>query len=115
MDGENSGYWRTEKEWPLARTQYTKYFLREGSSKTIDSLNDGVLSKVEPTNNEVPDLYVYDPSNPTSTVGGNLTGTTLGAERGPLDQKEVEKGVLTYTTDALVEDTEVTGPIEVKL
>ncbi|MBT2689254.1 CocE/NonD family hydrolase [Bacillus sp. ISL-47] len=115
MDEENSGYWRTEKEWPLARTEYTKYYLRDGKSGTIHSLNDGVLSPEKPKANEKPDAYTYDPDNPVETVGGNLSGTTPASKRGPQDQQEIEQGVLTFTTDALKEDTEVTGPIEVKL
>jgi putative CocE/NonD family hydrolase len=114
MDGEDS-YWRTEKEWPLERTQYTKFYLQEGKSESINSLNDGVLSTEEPKKNEEPDQYTYDPSNPTPTVGGNLSGTTPGSKRGPLDQQHIEEGVLTYTTEVLEEDTEVTGPIEVNL
>jgi putative CocE/NonD family hydrolase len=115
MEGENEGYWRYENEWPLARTKYTTYYLREGESGSIDSLNDGVLSLEAPSENEEADTYTYDPNNPTPTVGGNLTGTASKEERGPLEQGDVEKDVLTYTTTPLDEDTEITGPIKVKL
>lgn len=115
MDEENSGYWRTEKEWPLERTEYTNYYLREGKSGTIESLNDGVLSPEKPKAAEMPDSYTYDPDNPVQTAGGNLSGTTPASKRGPQDQQDIEKGVLTFTTDVLKEDTEVTGPIEVNL
>ena len=49
------------------------------------------------------DRYIYDPADPVRTLGG----------MGPCDQQQVEKrnDVLVYTTSPLVEDTEVTGPI----
>ena len=39
--GEN--YWRYEKEWPLARTQYTKYYFRSGG-RANSLYGDGTLS-----------------------------------------------------------------------
>nr|BAA01048.1 glutaryl 7-ACA acylase precursor [Brevibacillus laterosporus] len=115
MKGENDGFWRTEKEWPIARTEYTNYYLHDGKSGTIDSLNDGILSTEKPKSGKKADSYLYDPKNPTPTVGGNISGTTPNDERGPQDQQGIEKDVLTYTTEVLNEDTEVTGPIKVKL
>lgn len=115
MEGENEGYWRSENEWPLARTQYKKYYLREGAPEPIDSLNDGILSTHKPKKKEDPDSFDYDPANPTPTVGGNISGTAPAGVRGPMDQQLIEGDVLTYTTDPLKKDTEVTGPITAHL
>lgn len=46
------GEWRTEVEWPLSRTNWTKYFLRQG----------GTLSVEQPHSSETPDRFTSDPS-----------------------------------------------------
>ena len=98
--------WRAEQEWPLARARNTKFYLHAG----------GKLS-LEPPAQEVPDRYTYDPADPAPTRGG---GTCCGASITPwgmMDQREVEKrpDVLSYTTEPLEQDTEVTGPVSVAL
>ena len=103
--------WRDEQEWPLERTQYTKYYFHsKGKANTLSG--DGELSAELPED-ESPDSYVYDPENPVPTNGGN----NLMMAAGPFDQRSVEErdDVLVYTTPELAEDTEVTGPISVEL
>ncbi len=102
--------WRDEREWPLARTQYTKMYLR-GRGRA-NSLRDGAL-KFEAPADEPADEYTYDPDNPVPTRGG----TTLGLASGVFDQRDVEErdDVLVYTGDVLSKDLEVTGPITMKL
>src|SRR5262249_51729459 len=72
---------------------------------------DGVLSTTAP-GDEPADHYTYDPAKPTRAPfkGGHL-------EDGPVDTRSDAAGdeVLVYTTEALKEDVEVTGPIEAKL
>lgn len=107
--GEN--VWRDEQEWPLARTQYTKYYFHSnGKANTLSG--DGELSTELPED-ESPDSYVYDPENPVPTIGGN----NLFMPSGPFDQRSVEErgDVLVYTTPELTEDIEATGPISVEL
>ncbi len=102
--GEN--IWRDEQEWPLARTQYTPFYLHSG----------GLLSGEKPAGNQSPDQYTYDPTNPTPTYGGALLMNALyGA--GVKDQRAIEArdDVLIYTSEVLTQDTEVTGPVVVKL
>ena len=103
--------WRDENEWPLARTRYTKMFLRGGGhANTLGG--DGALSMAAP-GEEPADRYVYDPDNPVPTRGG----TTLGIRSGAYDQTEIEKrdDVLVYTGDILESDLEVTGPLTMRL
>ena len=94
--------WRSEEQWPLARTIATPYYLRAG----------GTLSGDEPQTGEPPDTYTYDP-NPVPTLGGSNLLTNVG----PYDQRPVESrdDVLCYTTDTLTENLEVTGPISAVL
>ena len=106
--------WRTEQEWPLARTQFTNYYLRSGGR--ANSLHgDGTLSPEEP-GDEPPDQFTYDPDRPVPTIGGNhCCGEILRS--GAFDQRPVERrdDVLVYTTPPLERDLEVTGPVIVKL
>ncbi len=104
--GDNQ--WRSENEWPLARTQYTSYYLHSGGSANT-AAGDGVLSMAAPAGDEPEDKFNYDPKDPVPTLGGNNLGLNLGA----YNQAKVEarKDVLCYTTEALSEDVEVTGPI----
>jgi uncharacterized protein len=103
--------WRDENEWPLARTRYTKIYLRGGGR--ANSLNgDGALAFDAP-GEEPADNYIYDPDDPVPTRGG----TTLAIRPGVFDQTEIEKrdDVLVYTSKVLESDIEVTGPITMRL
>ena len=100
--GENK--WREENEFPLARTVYTDFFLRQGPSHSIDSLNDGLLSKEKPGAEER-DTYRYDPRAPLPTIGGDLFIQPNGAR----DHRPADRESLTYTTPELDEDVEITG------
>ncbi len=108
--GEN--VWRDEHEWPLARTEYTNYYIHsQGNANTLDG--DGTL-RVEKPGEEPVDAYVFDPENPVPTHGGN---NLFGAAAGPFDQREIEKrdDVLVYSTPPLEADMEVTGPVKMVL
>ncbi len=110
--GENR--WRDEQEWPLARTQYTKYYFHsDGQANSLHG--DGLLSREVPSGQEKADQFLYDPDNPVPTHGGNLMFKTTPA--GPYDQSNIEtrQDVLVYTTPPLTEDVEVTGPVKVTL
>ncbi|MBO0860171.1 MAG: CocE/NonD family hydrolase [Chloracidobacterium sp.] len=106
--------WRDEKDFPLARTQNTRYYFH--SHKGANSVSgDGELStKAPPT--EKADTYVYDPHNPTPTIGGRLC-CGAGIPPGPFDQSpnESRQDILVFSSPPLERDTEVTGYITVEL
>jgi len=107
--GANS--WTDENEWPLARTQYTKYFLHSGGR--ANSLHgDGQLSTQSPTK-EPADTYTYDPLNPTPFI----TDATFAQIGGPDDYRSVERrdDVLVYTSDPVTEDTLICGPVRAEI
>ena len=111
--GEN--VWRNENEWPLARTQYTKYYLH--SNGNANSLHgDGRLSP-EPPRTEPTDVYISDPRHPVPTRGGGVTGWPAAMPGGAFDQRTIEErhDVLVYTTPILERDVEVTGPLTLSL
>ncbi len=107
--------WRDEQEWPLARTQYTDYYLHsDGRANT--ATGDGSLS-VEAPGGEAPDVFVYDPRDPVPTHGGALCCGPSFVPGGAFDQQAIEArgDVLCYTTPPLESDVEVTGPLTVTL
>ena len=110
-----SNEWRDENEWPLARTQFTPYYFHSGGG--ANSLEgDGSLSTVTPAD-EPADGFVYNPSFPVPTRGGNTCCNPELVPWGVYDQRPIEyrNDVLVYTSEPLEEDLEVTGPISVTL
>jgi len=106
--------WRDEDDRPLPDTDYVDYFLHSGGHAAT-SAGDGRLSTEAP-GSQPDDEFVYDPLDPVPTTGGPtfLPGLFIGANAGPRDQRAVEQrpDVLCYTTPALTEPLEVTGPVE---
>ncbi len=107
--------WRDEREWPLARTDWQRWYLHSGGSANTVA-GDGTLS-VEPPADEATDRFVYDPDVPVPTNGGcNCCRPDL-VPWGPYDQRDLEMrpDVLCYTSAPLEHDLEVTGPVRVVL
>jgi uncharacterized protein len=104
--------WRGEHEWPLARTEFTRWYL-----------GSGTLGPGEPGAAEPADSYSYDPADPVPTIGGvnSVLTMTQGAETpvlpGPRDQSVLERrdDVLSYTSELLDRDLDLVGPVEVVL
>ena len=108
--GENR--WRGESEWPIQRARVTPYYLQSGGH--AGSLKgDGTLSLTLP-GEQPADKFTYEPTNPVPSLGGN---NLVGALAGPRDQSQLEEreDVLVYTTPALEQDVEVTGPVKLVL
>ena len=60
-----------------------------------------------------PDRFVYDPADPTPTVGGPLLSPPgKQADNGPV---EARADVLTYTTDPLPADLDLAGPVSARV
>ncbi len=107
--GENR--WQKLSDWPPPNMQQVRYFLH--SHRGANTLaGDGALSTVPP-DAEPPDTYVYDPDNPVPSLGGNNLAIDIGVQ----DQQPVEQrtDVLVYTSDALEQPVEITGPVSVAL
>ena len=70
-----------------------------------------------PVARDQPDAFVYDPMNPVPTYGGGFCCMGSSYKPGALDQRPIEtrNDVLVYTTEALEEGMEVSGPIDVTL
>ena len=99
--------WRDEYEWPLERTKWTKFYL----SSSGNAVNDGGGLYPEIKNNDqISDSFIYDPANPVPSLGSQYQTYDFC---GPHDRSHIQRrpDVLTFTTDVLTEDMEITGPI----
>jgi hypothetical protein len=107
--------YRQEDDWPPPQARPTKYFLHS-AGKANSLRGDGSLS-TSPPKSEPADAYVYNPANPTLTIGGPLCCDAERMEPGPRDQRPVEnrEDVLIYSTGPLDRDLEVTGPVTATL
>lgn len=103
--------WRDEHEYPLARTQYTAYYLHSGGNAN-SRYGDGALS-TQTADAESPDRYTYDPARPTPYI----TAPTSSQIGGPDDYTAVQQrgDLLVYVTPPLEKDTTVIGPVRVTL
>jgi len=112
------GVWRKEREWPLARTRWTKFYLHSGGGANT-SAGDGRLDTLPPSSRaagaaERADTFSYDPGDPTPYILDprelelNLNENYAGVEAARRD-------LLTYTTAPLARDVEVTGPLSLTL
>jgi putative CocE/NonD family hydrolase len=90
--------WRDLTDWPPAVTEQT-WYLHAG----------GRLSNEPPADSE-PDLYHYDPADPTPSVGG----PRLSRHPPVVDNRRLEArpDVLTYTSAPLDADLEIAGSVE---
>jgi putative CocE/NonD family hydrolase len=116
---KHGGFWRQEREWPLARARATSYFLHADGSLTVDA----------PTESESRTTFTFDPAHPVPTIGGNISSnqglmsaggydqrprddTHPAGDRLPLSQR---RDVLVFRTAPLTSDIEVTGTVTVDL
>jgi len=95
--------WRKEPTWPLPDAEMKSWYLTDGNSDSVTSLNDGRLSTEAPVENGSTDFVYPDPRWKL----GNVTF-------GPMGPDPVAR-VLTFTTDPLEEDVEVVGPLVLEL
>jgi len=87
--------WRFENEWPLARTQYTKFYLTTKPADAVaDAMHDLGFSTERPTGESV----ITFPSGPEAYRRGTAGQPTV-----------------TFVTEPLEEDVEITGHINLVL
>ena len=107
---------------------YRSLYFHPGPSGSARSLYDGRLSWQPVEEAAEPARFTHDPDRPVESVGGatlySLTlqkpGDPLGwnelnAEAGSRDQQKIEDRCLTFTTEPLEADLEMTGPVTAKL
>jgi predicted acyl esterase len=95
---------REEKEWPLARAEYTAFYFRAGPSGSLTSINDGRLATEAPEEEASASSYAYPDPEWVQGVAAVTDGNPDPIRR-----------VLTFTGEPLPHDLEVTGPIVLHL
>jgi putative CocE/NonD family hydrolase len=110
-----SNQWQASDTWPPASAQPMSFYLSSGG-KANTGAGDGALSPSAPATDS-PDKFTYDPMNPVPSYGGNVCCTGNAVAGGAFDQRKNEEreDILVYSTEALKEGVEVSGPIEVTL
>jgi len=104
--GEN--VWRKENEWPLARTQYTNYYLHSGGAANTAG-GDGTLDTTAP-GDEPTDTFTYDPGDPTPyLIDARELELSLNEDYSTVHAARHD--VLSFTTAPLAEPVEITGPM----
>lgn len=107
MKAPNEWEWRTADQWPLPEQNPTKYYFHAGPSGSVESVNDGHLSEERPSGNSGKDDYAVDYTT-TSGIATRWDNAVGGGFDYP-DMTANDKKGLTYTTEALGEDLEITG------
>lgn len=116
----HGGTWRDEPSFPLPDTRFTPYFLHTGDKLSPDAPQD---TEVEPSR------YTFDPRDPVPNIGGSISAAAPIMHSGAFDQRGAEafygcgdtlplnarSDVITFQTEPLTSDVEVTGLITVKL
>lgn len=97
--------WRTASAWPPAHGQIRALHLSSGGRLTFWPLADS----------SEPDTYVYDPTNPTPTVGGSIVSYVYPAGSVDVSKVQQRSDVLTYTTEPVGTPLDVVGPLRLIL
>ncbi len=99
----NGDGWRFENEWPLARQEETDYYFS----------SDNVLTTAETANEAGSDDYQVDLTQNSSWAADgydyDVSRYVMAAPDNLPDRTQEDEKCLTYTTEALSSDTEVTG------
>ncbi|MGH8619841.1 MAG: CocE/NonD family hydrolase [Burkholderiales bacterium] len=97
---------RTENEWPLARTQWTKLYLKiDREPSAAETGMEGELTKTAP---KAAGKLTYSASGVTKA--GVASGSSLATTHGNTGRTGVS-----FETPAMTQDTEITGPMAMKL
>lgn len=116
----HGGQWRKEEDWPIPDTKFTNYYLHSDGSLNTDIPSETTLD---------PTTYDFNPTDPVPTIGGGISAAGDMMLPGAFDQRgrsdfhgstidlplNARSDVLSFQTDLLVDDIEVTGPIEMHL
>ncbi len=112
----HNGKWKISPTWPLSDTKYTRYYLHM----------NGELTTTPPESILEPTSYMFNPTEPVPTIGGNISSARGVMIPGPFNQVESpdvygckppyipladRQDVMVFETPPLKKPIEVTGPI----
>jgi predicted acyl esterase len=103
--GHGNSDWRLENEWPIKRTQWTKFFL-QSPARGSDEAALGALVTQAPRKTSSLD-YSASGMTKAGVASASWTSTALAGSLPPMG--------VSFATDPLEKDTEVTGPVALVL
>ena len=100
---QRAGIWLEFDQWPPSAAVATAYYLRASGHLALDA---------EP-GDASPDVFVYNPADPTPSAGGPL----LQPPGKQVDNRAIEArpDVLTYTTGPLPASQDLVGPVSARI
>ena len=100
---QKAGTWLEFDQWPPPATVATAYYLRASGRLALDA---------EP-GDASPDVFIYNPADPTPSAGGPL----LQPPGKQVDNRAIEArpDVLTYTTVPLPASQDLAGPVSARI
>ena len=103
--------WRNLGDWPPPNARVERWYLHSGGQ--AQRMSDGDFGRAKP-GSEIPDQFVHDPAKLVPTLGGALYPPEFA---GPADVAKLGQrdDVLVYTSKALTDELEITGPIRAKV
>ena len=107
MRSPKAAEWKSAKDWPIADAAASDFYLGQGRSGSVASVNDGRLQTSPPKAGQAHDLFTveYSATSGTTTRWDNAVGGGFGYP----DMAANDLKGLTYTTAPLTEDLQVTG------
>ena len=112
--GDNT--WRKEKEFPLARTKWTEFYIHSGGKANGGAkggMSDGTLDTLPPKA-EPADTFTYDPGKPTPyLIDARELELSLNEDYSKVHA--TRNDLLTYTTAPFAKAMEITGPMSATL
>jgi len=104
--GHKNYKWRSEQDWPLARTLWTEYYLQPGGRRRRGALAEGTLTMTAP---RARGSLKYSASAMTKAgvASASWTSTALAGS--------VPRLGVSFETEPMREDLEVTGPVVLTL
>lgn len=97
--------WCPTTEWPPKRTSMRNLYLGSNSE----------CSSATPSGGAEPDSYVYDPEDPTPTLGGSIVSGVYIPGSVNVSDLYARADLVTFTTSPLDSDLDVIGPVRLVL
>jgi putative CocE/NonD family hydrolase len=114
IQGDNA--WRKEKEFPLARTKWTDFYIHSGGKANAGTnlgANDGTLDTLPPKA-EPADTFTYDPGKPTPyLIDARELELSLNEDYQMVHA--ARNDLLTFTSAPFTKPMEITGPMSATL
>jgi uncharacterized protein len=97
--------WCAAEAWPLPNVTTTALYLQKGGKLDAQAADQSLD----------PDTYIFDPAEPTPTMGGSIVSYVISAGSVDVSGLQSRPDVLSYTSEPLDHDLDVVGPLRLIL